>query len=444
MLFAGSGGLLSQNNSNLFWDNVNNRLGIGTTSPYSLLSISNSVSTTANTPLFTIASTTAGTATSTLLTVLANGNVGIGTASPGAYKLNVSGALNATSLALSGGNSIAWGNTTIVGATGSYLNLTTSGTSRIYITTAGNVGIGTTTPYSLLTLYKAGSTAADSPQLVLSASSTVSGLGDFLNNWAIGTDIADGGKFKIASSSVIGTNDRFVIDGSGNVGIGTTSPRFKLSVESSSEGNTLQIYDTDGNCRQDPDAGGITTTCSSDIRLKTDISETAPVLDYFLGIPIKDYTVIASGDRMTGVIAQELLENYPELVVMGEDGYYGVKELRSWQFIKAIQELDAKISAGAISGGFWFSNSAGIITTNNILDLSGQGIINTGYIASANWKIKEDGTIEAKKVVADRIEVKKPFGITIYDTVTNLPVCLISEAGVLRSLQGNCESNDSD
>jgi hypothetical protein len=57
-------------------------LGIGTTSPYSLLSISNSVSTAANTPLFTIASTTAGTATSTLLTVLASGNVGIGIANP--------------------------------------------------------------------------------------------------------------------------------------------------------------------------------------------------------------------------------------------------------------------------------------------------------------------------------------------------------------------------
>ena len=57
-------------------------VGIGTTSPYSLLSISNSASTAANTPLFTIASTTAGTATSTLMTVLANGNVGIGTAGP--------------------------------------------------------------------------------------------------------------------------------------------------------------------------------------------------------------------------------------------------------------------------------------------------------------------------------------------------------------------------
>jgi len=33
MLFGGSGGLVSQNNSNLFWDNTNKRLGIGTASP---------------------------------------------------------------------------------------------------------------------------------------------------------------------------------------------------------------------------------------------------------------------------------------------------------------------------------------------------------------------------------------------------------------------------
>ncbi|MCX6787352.1 MAG: hypothetical protein NTY93_02395, partial [Candidatus Kaiserbacteria bacterium] len=58
-------------------------LGIGTTSPYALLSISNNLNTAVNTPLFAIASTTAGTATSTLLTVLASGNMGIGTSSPG-------------------------------------------------------------------------------------------------------------------------------------------------------------------------------------------------------------------------------------------------------------------------------------------------------------------------------------------------------------------------
>jgi hypothetical protein len=33
ILFAGSGGLINQNNSQFFWDNTNNRLGIGTASP---------------------------------------------------------------------------------------------------------------------------------------------------------------------------------------------------------------------------------------------------------------------------------------------------------------------------------------------------------------------------------------------------------------------------
>jgi|GEM_PF-3530772 len=62
-------------------------VGIGTTSPYSLFSLSNSASTLANTPLFTIASTTAGTATSTLMTILASGRIGIGTAAPDASAL---------------------------------------------------------------------------------------------------------------------------------------------------------------------------------------------------------------------------------------------------------------------------------------------------------------------------------------------------------------------
>ena len=70
-----------QATSSLFISSLG-KVGIGTTSPYSLLSISNNVGTAQNTPLFTIASTTAGTSTSTLLTVLANGNIGIGTSTP--------------------------------------------------------------------------------------------------------------------------------------------------------------------------------------------------------------------------------------------------------------------------------------------------------------------------------------------------------------------------
>jgi hypothetical protein len=65
---------------------------------------------------------------------------------------------------------------------------------------------------------------------------------------------------------------------------------------------------------------------------KTDL----PQLGYLTGIPIKDYTVINSGERKTGVIAQELLADYSELVSMGDDGYYKVAEVSSWKIIEGI------------------------------------------------------------------------------------------------------------
>ena len=40
VIFAGTSGVFSQNNSQLFWDNTNNRLGIGTTSPTSTITLS--------------------------------------------------------------------------------------------------------------------------------------------------------------------------------------------------------------------------------------------------------------------------------------------------------------------------------------------------------------------------------------------------------------------
>lgn len=46
VLFVGSGGLLQQNNSNFFWDNTNARLGIGTSSPSSSLTIAGDITAT--------------------------------------------------------------------------------------------------------------------------------------------------------------------------------------------------------------------------------------------------------------------------------------------------------------------------------------------------------------------------------------------------------------
>ena len=58
MSFIGASGVLSQNNSQLFWDNTNNRLGIGTTTPTQALSVAGNILATGTLNLL-------GTATST-------------------------------------------------------------------------------------------------------------------------------------------------------------------------------------------------------------------------------------------------------------------------------------------------------------------------------------------------------------------------------------------
>lgn len=200
-------------------------VGIGTTSPYSVLSISNSRTTTANTPLFTVASTTDGTATSTLFTILNSGNTVIGN---NGFVHNFStGTTTITNLNMGSltfdndAGVVPWFDLPLTSASANNTNqsytanvgglplLTVFGQSNgsSYVKNMG-VGIGTTSPWGLFSI-------TNNASGLSLASSTI--------------------EFVIASTTTaFATTTHFMVDNVGRVSVGTTTLNglFNLGVNS--------------------------------------------------------------------------------------------------------------------------------------------------------------------------------------------------------------------
>jgi hypothetical protein len=103
------------------------------------------------------------------------------------------------------------------------------------------------------------------------------------------------------------TTPSMVVDGAGNVGIGTATPGFKLEV------NGL-AHRTDNVS---------TWTVTSDARLKKDVRDLEGALDTLLALRgvTFEYKDPATPGRRRGFLAQEVERVLPEWVVMAPDGY---------------------------------------------------------------------------------------------------------------------------
>ena len=207
---------------------------------------------------------------STLARFDGNGNVGIGTTSPGA-KLEVSkgssgftGSYNSRTAAVFEGSNSAGTTISIMSPSTGYSGLffgdesgeaegqiqydhsasafrflNGGGSERMRITSDGNVGIGTTSPNAKLEVNSAitFSTLDTFGQLVVKAAS--GSTGDMLN---IGVDTANSVAFIQAIERGVNTIPLSLQRYGGNVGIGTTSPDQKLHVK----GGDIQTQDTTG------------------------------------------------------------------------------------------------------------------------------------------------------------------------------------------------------
>jgi hypothetical protein len=239
--------------------------------------------------------------------------------------------------------------------------------SGILVDSAGNVGIGTTGPVSKLEI-EGGKTTIDSTdssygqfQIGNSASggevsmawiSGVTGYGSpptSVNGdsyiWVTGANIwgIGGNKWGIGNKGLSG-NLAVTVQSNGNVGIGTTSPTYPLHVFRTGDGIVAGFRDDTGTCTINPNTTSL--SCSSDVRMKTEIETIEGALDKILGIRGVNFKWINQNDDKNhiGVIAQEAEGILPELVSEDAEGYKTVGyAMFTPVLIEAIKEQQKQI-----------------------------------------------------------------------------------------------------
>jgi len=167
-------------------------------------------------------------------------NIGIGTTGPGA-KLQVNATSGTTQAIIGYGTQNLY-----IGVNGTNVDLKSSGnsagtfsfstgnTERIRITSTGNVGIGTTNPTADgLEIANQSGVSGGNTQLFITGSTTgrsVLGLGDGSNRFVqhILTDHTQNMMSFHTGATAVTNNERMRITSTGNVGIGTTAPNYKL------------------------------------------------------------------------------------------------------------------------------------------------------------------------------------------------------------------------
>ncbi len=185
-----------------------------------------------------------------------NGDVGIGTSTLSS-KLTVAGAIRSTT----GGVVFPDGTTQTTAATSSTNYWSLSGSNLYPTSTSYRVGIGTTTPSSGYGLtIDAG---ANSGIFIKSTGALAVALSNSSRSWAVINGVAGTGYFSIYDGTA--AQNRLTIDTSGNVGIGTTTPAYPLTVNGVIHSLTGGLRFPDGTTQTTAAAAGSVTTTAANI-----------------------------------------------------------------------------------------------------------------------------------------------------------------------------------
>jgi hypothetical protein len=366
-------------------------VGIGTTTPAYTLDVQGK----AGVNPFNVTSSTGA----NLVTVLQNGNVGIGTSTPAAAlvirspeslgqvhikldpwsssygeaytAINSAGAGSLISVPVQGGETapyhLYYNNGENISALDAWsVNGLTF--DKIYYL-GGKVGIGTTTPQFQLTLHtvsggsnydglaigkmEAGAGTTDAEETLGRISFYGDGdasVGAYIQATADRAAFSGGAPTKIefatAGVGEVTPSIRMVVARDGNVGIGTTTPTYLFHVYRSTDGDVAGFTDANGTCTINPTNTAL--SCTSDARLKKDVSTIGSALDKIMqmrGITFHWLNQTDDTNRF-GLLAQEVEAAVPELVSTNSEGFKSVNYTNVIPFlVEAIRELQNEIQA---------------------------------------------------------------------------------------------------
>jgi hypothetical protein len=211
------------------------------------------------------------TATSVAYIDIANERVGIGTSSP-STKLEVNGGVTASGpIESSDGTNTSLTSETArfnkfgLMANRSSLYITNENASgsmqfgiggvhaaatKMYLSSDGKLAVGTTSPASPLHVYSDNAVTSNNGGLTIEQDGTGDALLQFLltgsKRWVVGIDNDANNNFKISGTSDLGTDNGLTIANSTyNVGIGTTSPSYRLDVNAGTDNVVSSFASTD-------------------------------------------------------------------------------------------------------------------------------------------------------------------------------------------------------